>query len=256
MKKSTNFKSRVSKTIKLTILAICVLVILPNTSQAQDDEKFILNLTEFTVKFGHNSNFTDGVKKWNKCYKENDGKETWNVWHRLQGKGNVYVMASRVNKWAEMDESDPAGKACAAIAISSIIPHIESAEYNTARPMPKISKKDPLGENTIVWVNSFTIKNSLVFNEIIEEVTAAVKAEEGSFRAYWYRNMAGEGMNYFVSTPFKDFADMDKERAGVWEIYEKAHGKAKTKEIREKFYAVLKNSSSYTYTLEKDLSMQ
>lgn len=256
MKKSTNFKSQVSKTVKLTILAICFLVILPSTSQAQEDEKFILNLTEFTIKFGHNSNFTDGVKKWNKCYKDNDGKDKWNVWHRLQGKGNVYVMASRVNKWAEMEESDPAGKACRAIALSAIIPHIESVEYNTATPMPEVSKKAPLGDNTIVWVNSFTVKNSMVFNEIVKAVGTTIKAEEGDFRAYWYRNMSGEGMNYFVSTPFKDFAALDKERAGVWEIYEKAHGKAKTKEIRENFYAILKNSSSYTYTLEKDLSVQ
>ncbi|TBN06390.1 hypothetical protein EYD45_00445 [Hyunsoonleella flava] len=244
------------KSFKTILVLACFLLMLPITTQAQDDENFILNLTEFTVKFGHNSNFTDGVKKWNKCYKENDGKEKWNVWHRLQGKGNVYVMASSVKNWAEMDESDPAGKACRAIAISSIVPYIKSAEFNTARPMLEISKKDPLGDNTIVWVNSFTVKSSMAFNEIIEDVSSTVKAEEGKFRAYWYRNMAGEGMSYFVSTPFKDFADLDKERAGVWEIYEKAHGKAKTKEIREKFYAVLKNSSSYTYTLEKDLSMQ
>lgn len=244
------------KSFKTILVLACFLLMLPIATQAQDDENFILNLTEFTVKFGHNSNFTDGVKKWNKCYKENDGKDKWNVWHRLQGKGNVYVMASYVKNWAEMDERDPAGKACRAIAISSIIPHIKSTEYNTSRPMPKVSNKNPLGDNTIVWVNSFTISNSMVFNEIVNEVTAAIKAEEGSLRSYWYRNMAGEGISYFVSTPFKDFADLDKERPSAWESYEKAHGKAKTKEIREKFYAVLKNSSSYTYTLEKDLSMQ
>ncbi len=244
------------KIIKTTLVLVLLLLILPISTQAQDDESFILNLTEFTIKFGHNSNFTDGVKKWNKCYKENDGKDKWNVWHRLQGKGNVYVMASRLNNWAEMDERDPAGKACRAIAISAIVPYIEGSEFNTASPMLEISKKDPLGDNTIVWVNSFKVKNSMVFNEIVKEVTSTIKAEEGDFRAYWYRQMAGEGANYFVSTPFKDFAAMDNDRDSVWKIYEKVHGKTKTKEIREKFYKVLKSSSSYTYTLDKDLSMQ
>ncbi len=244
------------KIFKTTLLVASLLLMLPLTTQAQEDDNFILNLTEFTVKFGHNSNFTDGVKKWNKCYKENDGKDKWNVWHRLQGKGNVYVMSSRMNNWAEMDESDAAGKACRSIALTFITPHIESTEFNTARPMPKVSSKAPLGDNTIVWVNSFTVKNSMVFNEIVKEVTDAIKSKEGSLRSYWYRQMAGEGANYFVSTPFKDFADLDNDRDGAWQMYESVHGKAKTKETREKFSKILKSTSSYTYTLEKDLSMQ
>lgn len=244
------------KFFKTIFVFACFLAMLPTTVQAQDDEDFILNLTRFTVKFGHNSNFTDGVKKWNKCYKDNDGKESWNVWHRLQGEGNVYVMSSNIKNWAEMDESDPAGKACRAIAISAIVPHIERSEFNTARPMLDISKKEPLGDMTIVWVNEFKVKNSVTFNEIIKDVSTAIKSKKGNFRAYWYRQMAGEGVNYLVSTPFKDFADMDKNRDSAWEIYESVHGAKKTKEMREKFSATLKTSSSYAYTLEKDLSMK
>jgi hypothetical protein len=243
------------KIFKTILLVACFTIMLPTATQAQEDESFIMNLTEFTVKFGHNSVFTEGVKKWNKCYKENGGKDTWNVWHRLQGKGNVYVMASRMNKWAEMDESDPAGKACRSIALDFITPHIESAEYNTARSIPEYSRKTALEGMSIVWVNSFKVKNSMVFNEIVKEVTSVIKSQEGDNRGYWYRQMAGEGVNYFVSTPFKDFADLDNDRDGVWAIFEKAKGKAKTKEIREKFSAVLENSQSYTYTLETDLSM-
>lgn len=244
------------KIFKTILLVACFAMALTNTTQAQEDDNFIMDLTEFTVKFGHNSNFTDGVKKWNKCYKDNDGKGKWNVWHRLQGKGNVYVMSSRLKNWAEMDKSDDAAKACRSVALTFIVPYIESTEYNTARPMPDFSRKTALDDMTIVWVNSFKVKSSMVFNDIVKEVTAVIKSEEGDNRGYWYRQMAGEGVNYFVSTPFKDFADLDKDRDGVWEIFEKVKGKAKTKEIREKFSAVLESSASYTYTLETDLSMQ
>ncbi|GAL72089.1 hypothetical protein [Jejuia pallidilutea] len=160
-----------------------------------------------------------------------------------------------MNKWAEMDESDPAGKACRSIALDFITPHIESAEYNTARSIPEYSRKTALEGMSIVWVNSFKVKNSMVFNEIVKEVTSVIKSQEGDNRGYWYRQMAGEGVNYFVSTPFKDFADLDNDKDGVWAVFEKAKGKAKTKEIREKFSAVIENSQSYTYTLETDLSM-
>ena len=243
------------KIFKTILLVACFVMMLPTTLQAQEEESFIMNITEFTVKFGHNSVFTEGVKKWNKCYKDNNGTGTWHVWHRLQGKGNVYVMSSRMDKWAEMDESDDAGKACRSIALEFITPHIESAEYNTATSIPEFSRKTAIEGMSLIWVNSFEVKSSMVFNEIVKEVTSVIKSEEGDNRGYWYRHMGGEGVNYFVSTPFKNFAELDKERDGVWKIFEKVKGKAKTKEIREKFSAVLESSSSYTYTLETDLSM-
>lgn len=64
------------------------------------------------------------------------------------------------------------------------------------------------------------------------------------------------GADYFVSTPFKSFADLDKDIDNVWKVYTSVHGEAKTKEIREKFNAALDDAWSYTYTLSKDLSMQ
>ncbi|MEY8848513.1 hypothetical protein AB9K26_06845 [Psychroserpens sp. XS_ASV72] len=243
--------------MKSILVLIGLLLILPFTSNAQEEnESFILSLTEFTVKFGQDANFTDGVKKWNKCYKENNGKDSWNVWHRLQGKGNVYVLASRMNTWAEMDNSDAAARACRPVAMNFIMPHIESTEYNTTRSMPKISKKANLGDMTIVWVTSFVVNDQMAFNEVVDEVSSTIAKKEGDRRGYWYRYMGGEGADYFVSTPFKDFADLDKDMAGVWEVYESVHGKTKTMDIRKKFNKSLDDVWSYTYTLEKELSMQ
>lgn len=245
----------VSKTLK-TILAVAVFsLLLPIETHAQEDESFILNLTEFTIKFGEDTNFTDGVKKWNKCYKDNNGTNTWNVWNRLQGKGNVYVMSSRMNNWAEMDKKDEASKACRTIAVNDIIPYIESTDFNTTRFMPEISRKANMDGMTIVWVYSFKVKNSLAFNEVIKDITATIAQKEGDNRGYWYSIMGGQGADYFISTPIKDFADLDTKRDGVWKVYESVHGAAKTKEIREKFSASLDDAWDYTYTLNKDLSM-
>jgi hypothetical protein len=246
----------VSKTLKTILLSACLLLMLPFSTQAQEDEGFIMNLTEFTVKFGHDAKFTDGVKKWNKCYKENNGTETWNVWHRLQGKGNVYILASSMANWAEMEKSDPAGKACRSIGLEYITPYIESTEFNTTRFMPGSSRKASMEGMGIVWVTSFVVNNSMAFNEVVKDVTSTIAKKEGDNRGYWYSVMGGQGANYFVSTPFKDFADLDRDQENVWKVYESVHGKSKTKETREKFNASLDDAWSYTYTLEKDLSMQ
>lgn len=244
------------KTFKTVLLTLSCLILLPKATQAQEDESFIMNLTEFTVKFGQDAKFTDGVKKWNKCYKDNNGTDTWNVWHRLQGKGNVYTLVASMKNWAEMEKSDPAGKACRSIALEYITPYIESSEFSTTRSMPGSSRKASMEGMSIVWVTSFKVNNSMAFNEVVKEVTSTIAEKEGDNRGYWYSVMGGQGANYFVSTPFKDFADLDKDQENVWKVYESVHGKSKTKDIREKFNASLDDVWSYTYTFEKDLSMR
>ena len=244
------------KTLKTILIAVSFLLMLPFASQAQEDESFLINLTEYTIKFGQESNFTDGVKKWMKCYDEQKGTNKWRAWKRLQGKGNVFVVASFKENWAAMENSDESAKTCRPIAVESIIPHIESTEFNIARSMPAISKKDPLGDNTIVWVTSFDVNNGAVFNEIIKDVSTTIKGKEGGNRGYWYSFLGGEGANYFVSTPFKNFADLDTDKDGVWELYESVHGESKTKETREKFRASVDDIWSYTYMLQEELSKQ
>jgi len=253
----TNIKLLIMNILKTTLLAILVLLLLPITAQSQEEEEsFIMTISEFTIKYGQDSKFTEGVKKWNKCYKDNNGTNTWRVWHRLQGKGNVYVLSGMIKNWAEMEKTDPAGKACRTVALDFITPHIESVEFNTTRSIPEISRKAPLGDGTIVWVNNFKVNNSVAFNEVVKEVTSAIAKKEGDKRGYWYRVMGGEGADYFVSSPFKDFADLDRDKDNVWKVYESVHGKSKTKELRDKFNATLDDAWSYTFTLEKELSNQ
>ncbi len=245
------------KILKSIIVVASLVFACPTTIQAQEsDNDFMLNLTEFTVKFGHDANFTDGVKKWNKCYKDNGGKGTWNVWNRVQGKDNVYVLASRMDSWAEMDESDPASKACSGIAFSSIIPHIESAEFNIASYMPERSRTKALGEDTIVWVYLFKVKDHMAFNEVVKDVTSTIKTKEGDNRGYWYAYAGGEKGDYFISVPIKDFAALDTERDSVWKVYESVHGAAKAKATRAKFNGAVSEVIDYAYTLSKELSMK
>ena len=244
------------KCMKSTLVAVAMLLLLSTTGNSQDAESFILNVTEFTIKYGQDSKFTEGVKKWNKCYNDNNGTEKWRVWHRLQGKGNVYVMAGRMENWAQMEAENPAAKSCRSIALDFITPYIENTEFNIARSMPKISRKTELADMSLIWSTGFKVNNDMAFNEVIEEVTAAVNTKEGDRKGYWYNVMGGEKMDYFVSAPYSGFAALDKEEDSVWKIYESVHGEKKTKDIREKFRTSVDNIWSYVYTYEKELSLE
>ncbi|HPE76338.1 MAG TPA: hypothetical protein PLC80_09625 [Draconibacterium sp.] len=246
----------VQKTIRLAmvILFIATGVLVKNVAQAQN--KFILSTTEFTIKTGHASQFEEGIKAWKDCYLENKGEWTWTLWKRYNGKGSAYVLTSNMPNWAELDdENDEAGKKCRQIAIEKIIPHIESAEDNFATSMPEISKKGATVWN-VIWVTFFRVENSTIFNATVKEISDIMEKTEGDKRGYWYSTSGGgpDSPDYYVTTPFKNFAELDIERDGVWKMVEKNKGKEATEKMRNEFRSAVSNSWSYIYKRMGDLS--
>lgn len=234
-----------------------LLLVLPLLAFAQDNESFLLNISEITVKHGHNAQFMEGVKTWKKCYQDNKGDEPWNMWRRVQGEGTVYALTSRMANWAEMDkEGDDASKACRIHVVNLIMPHVSSVNYNIARYLPKVSTMNSSDENTLVWVWDVKTSNSRDFMEVVREISGAIQKAEGNKRGAWYSMEGGgpDAPNYFVAVPFKNFASMDIDREGVWEIYEKQNGKTKTDALRKKMNASISSDWSYMYSLIKDLS--
>jgi hypothetical protein len=59
----------------LSVLVACILtgILSAPAVQAQDEEdSMILSMTEFVIKPGHNTQFTEGVKAWKECYLEHE----------------------------------------------------------------------------------------------------------------------------------------------------------------------------------------
>lgn len=237
---------------------ILLILLLPLFALAQENDSFLLTMSEITVKPGHDAQFVEGVKAWKSCYLDNKGDNKWNMWKRIQGEGSVYVLTGRMANWAEMDESgDEAGKNCQMTVVNFIMPHVESVHFNVARYMPTMSKASALNAETeLVWVNNFKISNSSDFRSTIEEVSATMKKAEGDHRGWWYAVIGGapEVADYFISVPYKNFAALDVDSDSPWKIYEKEHGKEKTEAMRAKFRASLSESWSYIYKLQKKLS--
>jgi len=226
-----------------------------NTVQAQNNSR-ILSMTEFTLKQGHNTQFREGIKAWKNCYLENNGEWTWNLWSRVQGEGNVYLLASYMDKWAEMDDaSDEAGQACQNLAVNLINPSVEKTVSNMARTMPDMSK-DVVDGTEVVSVYLWRINNSTKFLEAIRSVQSSLKKQEGDLRGYWYNSVGGDlnAPHYFVVTSYPNFAAMDKPMDGVWDVVEKADGKKKREQLQADYRDAVDQSWSYMYRRVGDLS--
>ena len=242
------------KTFFVALLALILTTGL-TVDNAQAQEEFILTTTEFTIKNGHESQFEEGVKAWKSCYLENGGEWTWYMWKRYNGKGSVYVLSSRMANWAELERTDEAGKKCWHIAVHQIIPHIESAEDNFSRNIPELSRS-ATSEMGVIWVTFFQVENSTVFRKIIEEISGIIAEAEGDKRGYWYAASGGgpESPDYFVTTPFENFAAMDVERDNVWKMVENAKGELATEEMRAEFRNSVSSAWAYMYKLMDELS--
>jgi len=243
------------KTIKMMITSVILAVFSISMLTAQNNESFLLSVSEITVKQGHNAQFMEGVKKWKECYLENDGKERWDIWRRVQGEGTVYVMTGVMQNWAEMDKEDPANKDCYATVLNFIMPHVEKVDYNIARSMPDFSRTMP-EDTKLVWVTFYKVNDGIVFREIIGAVGNAIKAKEGSFRGIWYNYMGGasDAADYMVATPYRGFAELDIARDSPAKIYRDASGDKKADEMRAKWLVAVEDSWSYIFTLNSELS--
>lgn len=235
---------------------LLLVLLIPMLSLSQNDGSKLLNMTEISVKPGHESQFIAGVKMWKECYLEKKGTDKFNVWRRVQGEGIMYVLTGMIDNWAEMDKEDAAGKECRMKVVDFIMPHIEKVNYNIARTMPEFSKSTPSEETKLVWVSFFRVENSNDFKEVVKEIGSALRSVEGMPRGTWYNFMGGGpgSPDYMVSTAYKGYADLDVTRDGVWKIYENKNGKKKTDIMRAKAIASVENSWSYLYSLNTELS--
>jgi hypothetical protein len=217
----------------------------------------LMSVTEFTIKAGHETQFREGIKAWKACYLENKGEWTWRMWQRQQGEGSVFVLASDMANWAEMDKTDESGKKCQDLARTLINPHIEKASSHVTRFQLGISKGTPLTEDKIrVTFYELNASNGHKLMEVAKEVEGFRKTAGITAPGYWYQWVTSgpESPNFHHVMPYKDYASMDIIQESVWQTVEKSAGKAKRDELQAAFRSSLQNTWSYIYTLDKDIS--
>ncbi len=230
----------------------CLVVLLPLLALSQSNESVLMNMTEISVKHGHNEEFIQGMKAYKKCFEENGGTYSSNLWRRVQGEGNVYVLTNTMGKWAEMDEGQSdAGSKCWNNVLNHVRPHVKNVGRNIARSIPDFSRTTPMPETTtVVWVYNVKSSNGIAFREAVGEMASTLK-KAGDSRGTWYNVQGGspDMADFFVAIPHDNFASLDVDRDGAWTTYEKTNGKAKTDALRAKFRASVSKDWSYMYRL-------
>lgn len=236
---------------KFLILAL----VLPIFMYSQESTSPILSLYQFTLKEGHQKQFYEGMEQWKKCYIDNGGKQEWNVWSRLQGKGSTVGISFFMDSWAEMDEdSEPqVSEKCNPVVYDKIMPNIESSETSMSRVIPGLSRETPTN-HPILWVTYFDVENDSEFRSVIKDVNSVYKKHNPDGLGTWFNVIGGEGANYFVVSTFENFAALDKDRDGPWDYYAKEHGEAKMNQARDKFRNSLDRMWSYMYRRNNELS--
>lgn len=250
-------KTLFNSLVKSALVAVFIFSASVNSFSQNEPLGPLMSVTEFTLKEGHELQFQEGVKAWKECYIAAKGEWTWRVWQRQQGEGNVYVLVSDMQNWAEMDKNDPVGKNCAALAISLITPHIEKATSHVTRLLPAISKTTPT-TNELISVTFFELTQSHGYHFLpaLRELSASIAKAEGDSRGYWYSwlTMGPESPNYHIVVPYENYAAMDVVRDGPWDVYEKEHGKEKRDSLQALFRSSLKNTWIYQYKLNVEMS--
>lgn len=252
-------KKRLNYLLIISIGIIMYLVLPANLLAQTEPLGPLMAVTEFTIKPGHEMQFREGVKTWKACYLENKGEWTWRMWRRHQGEGIVFVLASDMVNWAEMDETDESGKNCQELARSLINPHVEKAVRHITRFQPGISKSTPLAEGEeIIRVTFFKLNYTSGYRmlEVVKEVEKIRTNAKIDIPVYWYQwqTSGPESPDYHVVMPYKNYASMDIIQEGVWDMVEKNVGKAKRDELQTAFRSSLANTWNYIYKLEKDIS--
>lgn len=235
--------------------AILWMLLLPVVAFSQNNDNQMLNMTELTIKPGQNSQFMDGVKKYKECYKKNNGTDQWNMWKRVQGKGNVYVLTGLMNNWADMEKPNETGEKCDYVLRDFIAPHVETSTYSISRMMPEFSRT-PMEGTKLVMVSFFQVKDVTQFREVVKELTDLHRKEHGEPRGTWYDYIGGgvDSPHYMVSTPYKSYSDMDLPVENIWDMHEKINGKKKSEALKTKGRNSVDASWTYLYKLDDEMS--
>lgn len=224
---------------------------------AQDeDESYILEMTEVGVKLGHTAKFREAVKPFNACIAENDPEAEWSAWTNVGGDGTTYHFVSRRANWAEMDSPDKAGETCWPEHIDNITEHVDSVSTRFARSKPAWSG-DAEGY-TVVRLHQFRVKDSEAFSEAVGATTSIMKEAEYKHMGAWYEMIGSSSNepNYFVVTHYDNFAAMDEDRAGPYNVLKEQAGEERADELWDQFEDALEDDWEYfTVLLRRDAEL-
>lgn len=205
--------------------------------------------------------FSDGIKTWEKCLRDNGDKQAVIAYGAETGDLDRYLFLQEYGAWAAMDAHDPSDKTCAPVFRGAVFPHLtrgfsEVAELNAKDSYMPGGDADP---PPMMWVDAFRIKRgqTQAFHDAVAKFTAAAA------KTHWPQHFAGYDINgsgqggedFVVVWPNKSWADIGQEpKPSVKQLMESVYGKRAAAANHKKFLATFAEEWSDVWTYDKELS--
>lgn len=252
--------------MKISALRLLPLVALFCVAGAQGAEMSKANVQRDytdTVAPAEQQAYVAGVKAYNQCLAEHGFKYTWTAWSHETGNTYTYSYVSNPVTWADFDTMHEQGKACDAVWMAQVNPHLmsETSAFMVAHPEMSHMPGD-MGVGTgLIGVTYFTLKSGREPYETFMKnakliAEAAAKANWTSHYGFGEVQDAGPGAPDFIFVfPAKNWADYGQPvNPSVWKMLEGVYGKKKAEEIRKSVNDTIKHISSHVDSYDADLT--
>lgn len=214
----------------------------------------VLSLYHVEVKHGHARQWREGIQALKACYTEQKGESGWWTWSRQDGPGTVYTVAVSSPNWADFDKSDDKMRACYSIFDEKVNPHEITVSTQFMRPHRDLFQK---ASGPIARVTGLVLNDYDKFMEVAKAVTDTSNAEKKAPRE-WYNTVGGtsDTEDVIIIRRYANFAALDEDDEGLWDMMTRVHGEEKAKELRAQATESIDSSWTYLYEYKPDLSYE
>lgn len=237
-----SIKTLITSTALSTALLFSGLVPTMADDHTEDKQRIVQTYT-FKVDAGHGDAFRDGMKAYWACVKENGGENYWSAWVPVTGPLGEYYYRSQTMNWADMDADSPAGEACGDTFTDQVMPHVASmsSEIETLMPETYIASE---GDVKVVRLISFDFDNTSKAYAMIKDMVAGSEASGRQGILWLGHNTGADKWDATVAIMNSDFAGLEPDSVGFWDMQAEHHGEEKAMKMRKDWMANTLDSSS------------
>lgn len=209
----------------------------------------------------HDQAFNQGVQDWHKCLHDHGSTETALVYSAVTGDLDRYLFVEEHGSWAEMDNQDPAGKACRPTFVSEVLPYVGQAfsEISVLNPKETYMPGGDPDPAPMLWVNAYRLKagQSEAFGDVMAKFAAAAAKThwQGHFAGYDVQGAGDGGLDFALVWPNKSWADIGQDpMPSVKDMMDSVYGKSASRALHAKYAGAIEAEWSEAWNYEKDLS--
>jgi hypothetical protein len=218
----------------------------------------VARIVVFQAKPGANLQMEEAIKKQMDWRREQKDDWRWLTWEYVSDEVGRYALATFGHAWQDYDQpkispwvEEVSQGALAGLSVSPVViqyfDHLEEVSaLGTAKETPGMAE---------IAVFHVQFGKTAQFYEAVRQFHHALQKARSPQRYEWFELLSGgEGPQFMLLLPRRNWAAFDTKRDVLFEALEKSVGTKKSTELFAQFTAVVKNYRRYAVRLRPDLS--